>query len=149
VNARQKWRNAIRDSGLDQATRAVAWTLDTYMDGHGVAWPSKASLAVGAGCSVPTVKRAIRRLELMGFVTVRRTRGRTANTYTATLPNGATSDPVARQSTGSYVTSNGVTRDPRTRSTEQEDDRSRDQELEHIDAAMVELARGWLDRMPS
>jgi hypothetical protein len=147
VNARQRWRNAVRDSGLDQSARAVAWTLDTYMDSNGVAWPSRASLAAGAGCSVRTADRAIRRLEGLGFVSVRHSHGRKANTYYANLPNGDTRATVKRSPTATYATSNGDTSDTRTRSTEQEDLRSRDQEPARFDAEMLQLARGWLHQM--
>lgn len=167
VNARQAWRNAIRDSGLDQTAKAVAWTLDTYLDSHGDGWPSRRLLAEGAGCgNLHTVSCAIRRLEQAGLVRVTRSKGRWANRYHATAPNGSSGEPVNGSVdapvTGRLAASNGYRTAPRTRSTEQvieQGRRSREEPrpvadayrpFNHgrhkvdVDPAMLELARHWL-----
>jgi hypothetical protein len=171
VNARQEWRNAVRDSTLDGVAKLVAYTLDTYMDGDGETWPSTATVAAGAQCGRSTVKRAVHRLEDAQLVLVIRSKGRRPNRYRATMPppNGSTSEPVNR-STGEPVKasngfrddSNGFTSGPRTRSTELErPSRTRERQEPRplagayqpfadkppditVDQAALKLARSWL-----
>lgn len=167
MNARQQWRNAIRDSGLDMTAKLVAHTLDTYLDGHGDGWPSRATIANGATCSVSAVKRAIHRLEAGGFLLVVRSSGRRTNRYHATLlngfrndSNGFTAEPVGG-SNGFRENRNGFTAEPRTRSTElEEQGRSRAEEQKPnggayrkfdqphptitVDTAQLERAQAWL-----
>ena len=80
------WRDAIRDSDLDSTAKLVAHTLSTYMNGAGVCWPSKSTLAQGAGKSKRTVDGAIERLASAGFLTISQSRGRSSNGYTASNP---------------------------------------------------------------
>jgi hypothetical protein len=80
------WRDAIRDSELDAPTKAVAFTLSTYMNGRGFAYPSKAALAAGASVSKRTVDATVDRLEAAGFIELDRSRGRRSNHYQASLP---------------------------------------------------------------
>lgn len=79
------FRNAIRDSDLDRTAKLVAFTLSTYMDSQGSAFPSKATLAAGAslGRGKRAVDAAIDRLEAHGFIEISRSRGGNSNTYSA------------------------------------------------------------------
>jgi hypothetical protein len=80
------WRDAIRDSTLDATAKAVAWTLSTYMNGRGEAWPSKNTLAVGASKSKRAVDGAIVRITRAGYLDVSQSKGRSSNRYQAKLP---------------------------------------------------------------
>jgi hypothetical protein len=79
------WRNTIRDSGLDKTAKLVAFVLSTYMDAHGRAFPSKATLASGAslGEGRRAVDKAIVRLEEAGLLHVTRSKGRRPFQYRA------------------------------------------------------------------
>jgi len=160
MNARQEWRNAVRDSSLDGTAKLVALILDTYMDGHGETWPSKTTIAAGASCDSSTVKRAVHRLEDAGFLLVIRSRGGRSNRYRACMPppNGGAGAPVdggagapIRGLNGGTDARNGGTGAPRTRSTELERPGAgaykpfADQPPDiTVDEAMVALARSWL-----
>jgi len=105
-----RWRNAIRDSDLDRTAKGVAYTLSTYMNGAGEAFPSKDTLAAGAGLgSRRSVDVAVDKLEAEGFVTILRSRGRRSFRYRAapaslngaaparlTADNGASDDTQLR-----------------------------------------------------
>jgi hypothetical protein len=86
------WRKAIRESDLDSTARLIAYTLSTWLNGKGRAYPSREEIAAGAGVGVTTVDRALRRLEEAGFLDVERTRGggygdnKCTNTYRVLLP---------------------------------------------------------------
>jgi hypothetical protein len=86
------WRKAIRESTLDASTKVVLYTLSTYLNGEGVAYPSREELAAGASVSITTLDRAVRRAEAAGFVDVEHTRGggygenKRTNHYRVTLP---------------------------------------------------------------
>jgi Helix-turn-helix domain len=80
------WRIPVRESDLDTAAKAVAYTLSTYMNGRAVAFPSKETLAAGASVSKRAADRAVERLQLAGFLLVAKTKGRTSNRYAAALP---------------------------------------------------------------
>lgn len=80
------WRTAIRDSELDSTAKLVAHTLSTYMNGAGECWPSKSTLALGAGKSKRTIDGAIERLASAGFLVISQSRGRSSNRYSASLP---------------------------------------------------------------
>jgi hypothetical protein len=77
------WKLAVRASDLDPTAKLVALTLDTWMSKAGTAWPSRRSIASGAGLSVDAVDKAIKRLEAAGFLVVSRTKGRRSNSYQA------------------------------------------------------------------
>jgi hypothetical protein len=102
------WRDAIRDSELDATTKLVAYTLSTYANGRGSAYPSRATIAAGAGISLRNLRpvdAALDRLEAAGFLQVdppkrpirvsgklvmRRPGGKRAtNDYTLALPDTA------------------------------------------------------------
>jgi hypothetical protein len=94
-----RWRNAVRDSDLDQTSRLVALVLSTYMhaDGNG-AYPSRRTIANGCGIhAVRAVDAAIRRLEAAGLLQVNRSRGRTSSIYRALLPDSNPIPPTARE----------------------------------------------------
>jgi hypothetical protein len=87
------WRKALRNDGaIDRTALLVAHTLSTYLNGRGVANPSRETLAAGSRLSADTVDRAVRRLEQAGYLEVERTRGggygdnRHTNTYRVWLP---------------------------------------------------------------
>ena len=93
------WRNAVRDSDLDQTAKLVAYTLSTFMNGHGVCWPARPTLAEACRCSVLTVDRAVVRVERAGLLAVERTKGGRgrSNRYVAILGNGFMGDAVSRE----------------------------------------------------
>jgi hypothetical protein len=108
------WRNAVRDSDLDSMAKLAGHTLSTFMDSRGRAFPGLTTLAAGASVDVRTLKRAIGRLELRGFLNVQRTkggrlaRGKSAtNRYFATLPTGAMSASVNGDTGAPVEISNG------------------------------------------
>jgi hypothetical protein len=161
VNARQEWRNAVRDSTLDGTAKLVALVLDTYMDGDGETWPSKGTIGVGASCDASTVKRAVHRLEAAGFLLVIRSYGRRPNRYRACMPpsnggagapvNGGAGAPVDRVN-GGKSPFNGGAGAPRTRSTELERPGAgaykpfEDQPPDiTADPAIVAAAKAWLN----
>jgi hypothetical protein len=83
----QVWRDAVRDSSLDSTAKGVAFALTTWMDLRGHAFPSRATLAAGAGYTVKTIDRAVPRLEKAGLLRVIRNSGRSrVNYYIALLP---------------------------------------------------------------
>lgn len=92
------WRDAVRDSNLDPTAKLIAYTVSTFMNGTGSCYPRKLLIAVRCGRSVRTVDRAIRRIELAGYLVVGRSLGRTSNRYEATLPNPVTHDGVSEGS---------------------------------------------------
>ena len=83
----QTWRRLVLDADLGPSAKTVALALSVFANGQGEAWPSRATLAAGAGVSVRTVVRAIRDLERVGLVDVTRYRGRThTNRYRLVVP---------------------------------------------------------------
>jgi hypothetical protein len=82
------WRVAIRDSELDCTAKHVGHVISTYMNGAGVTFVGKETIAKGAGLkSVRAVDNAIDRLEDAGLLTIRRSRGRHPNHYLASTPH--------------------------------------------------------------
>ena len=78
---------------LTRTWRDVLLTLRTFRGPGGVAWPSHATLAARAGCSVRTVQRALGQARALGLVSwaERRVRGawrslRTSNAYRLLAP---------------------------------------------------------------
>jgi hypothetical protein len=120
IRSRQlDWRLAIRSSDLDPTARLVALVLDTWMNRHGVAWPSRSSIAAGCGITVKTAARAVDRLVAAGFLQVERSKGGKSdathyrsNQYCATFPTPI-EDASEFSTTGSPATPlpapNGVT----------------------------------------
>jgi DNA-binding transcriptional MocR family regulator len=86
---RQRWQMKVSEyPKIGVAAVAVASRLATkYARANGEAWPSIQTLARDLGISENTVKRALNRLHLAGFVDVRsgRKAGR-VNVYTLTWP---------------------------------------------------------------
>jgi Helix-turn-helix domain len=80
------WRDAIRESELDPTARHVAHVLSTWMNGRGVCWPGRETIAEGTGYSVRTVERAVARLERDDWLRVERGVGQRSNRYFALLP---------------------------------------------------------------
>src|SRR5262245_44913042 len=101
------WRDAVRDSGLDRTAKLVAFVLSTYMNRHGDAYPSQATLAAGASLTDTAVRAPIQRIEAAGFLKVERSKGRTAHGYTAILP--PTANALRRSE---WATANGTTANP-------------------------------------
>jgi Helix-turn-helix domain len=80
------WRDALRDSSLDNTAKAVGFVLSTFANASGYAYPSRETLARGASLGLRTVDAAISSLEAAGFVLIERSRGRSSHRYTLTLP---------------------------------------------------------------
>lgn len=161
MNDRHAWRIAVRESNLDATAKLVAFTLDTYMDRRGIAWPSRPSLATSSSLGVRTVDRALIRLENAGLIVVARGRGRRSNLYCADVPNSVTDDTITGAPTVSettlmvpLTTANSVSSDTRSRkevvSRRSTADRARDQNQTRPDPMAVELAHRWIadHRMP-
>jgi len=91
------YREAICDSDLSPSARLVAHALACHLNArHGaLVWPSKEHLAEDTGLSLNTVQKAIRELEDAGYVTVRRSRGRSSNRYTLLISNQSVADGLA------------------------------------------------------
>jgi DNA-binding transcriptional MocR family regulator len=138
-----EWQRAIRDTQLDGTTKAVAQALAVRMNGDNACWPSKPTLAQDCGFSVRTVDRAIRRLELIGLLKVRR-RPPASNVYIARLPRH--SDGV----TPSHSPNNPVTvtgKEVRKRESEERKPLTATAAAPAItvDEAMLAMAHGWLE----
>ena len=91
------WRNVLRDSEIDRTAKLVGFVISTYMDSHGVAYPSKATIAAGAGLGAGrrAVDAAVDRLEAAGLLEIERSKGRRPCVYraagaTLTAHDGAT-----------------------------------------------------------
>jgi hypothetical protein len=82
------WRDAVRDSDLSTGQKAVLWTLGTYMNSKGQAYPSRETLAAGAGVCKRTVDAAVKAAEnkKVDLLAVQRSGGRRPHRYQATLP---------------------------------------------------------------
>jgi hypothetical protein len=83
-----RWRDAIRDSNLDGTAKLVGFVISTWWDRNGNgAYPSKPTIAAAASLRSPrAVDEAVHRLEAAGFLDVSRSKGRSSNRYSATLP---------------------------------------------------------------
>lgn len=104
------WRDALRDSTLSTAAKAVGFTLNTYSNGRGYSFPSRQALALGASVSVRTAERMVARLEAAGFVQVQRSSGGRArsNRYALTLPETASQVRRLEWETATDEALNGV-----------------------------------------
>src|SRR5207249_250846 len=78
--------NIVRDSAASRTAKLVAYTLSTYMNREGVAWPSQAILASGCSLSVRAVQIATLRLEEVGLLKLKRSKGRGSHRYYALVP---------------------------------------------------------------
>lgn len=140
-----EWRWAIRDAPIDTTAKTVAWALATRMNGAGECWPSKAQIAADTGLGKRTVDRAMRRLELAGFVEVRRGGGRGhSNRYGI---KGVTEDPKGchrRHIKGVTVTPEVEKKKKEVRRTPLTAYAAASATLQ-VDAAMLALAHGWID----
>lgn len=88
-----RWRNAVRQSDLDRTAKLVAYTIGTYMDVGGFAFPAKTTIATGASLSTKikdstAVGEAVARIEAAGLLRVARNKGRRGWTYQAVIPRG-------------------------------------------------------------
>ena len=54
----------------DMAAKAALHALANHADEDGLCWPSIKRVALFAGCSIPTARRAIHRLEQLGVISV-------------------------------------------------------------------------------
>jgi hypothetical protein len=90
------WRDAVRDSALSTTAKVVAYTLSTYLNGRGTAFPSRQLLAEGSslGVGLRSVDAALRELEMAGYLDIERSRGRSSHTYQAIVPS--TAHPLRR-----------------------------------------------------
>lgn len=105
------WRDAVRDSPLRSTPKLVGLVLSTYLDGRGMAWPSRNTLAAGAGLSDRAVDSAITTLKREGFLQVEHSKGRRPNVYQATLPATANELRRSEWATANLATSNSEPRD--------------------------------------
>jgi DNA-binding GntR family transcriptional regulator len=115
------------------------------MNGGGECWPSKQQLADDTSYSTRTVDEAVNRLELAGFITVKRGNGRThSNRYT--LRNPAVNDKKPRSKrhvnpatiAGEVVKKKKeVSRRPLTATAAAT--------AITVDVAMLAMAHGWLE----
>jgi hypothetical protein len=86
------WRNCVRDNdSLTTTEKAVAFVISTYMDRDGFAFPSKLTIARGAGLSTrihdsTAVSSAVEAIEAEGLLSVTRSRGRRGWAYQAVIP---------------------------------------------------------------
>jgi Helix-turn-helix domain len=103
------WRDAIRDSTLDRTSKAVAWCLSTYMDRHGHARPSRATIAKGCSLTDRAVDKALASLEDAGYLAVARTKGGNSrvNAYAAIMPPAANAVRRAEWFNGERDDANG------------------------------------------
>jgi len=91
------WRRALRDHGPKQPGLLLTlYTIGTFMDKDGFAYPRQALLARGARASVRTVRRHIQQAQRMGWigVTESRTGGQSwrRHMYRAAVPDSITLD---------------------------------------------------------
>jgi DNA-binding transcriptional ArsR family regulator len=89
------WERAVRNSPLFRTAKLLAFGLGTYMDGDGLAFPSRRTLAEACSISDRAVDHALSELEQEGFLHVERDRrgGRSrVNRYLARVPE--TASPV-------------------------------------------------------
>lgn len=114
------WRDIVRDCPvLTWRGKVVAFTLSTYMNAKGRAYPSRATIAAGASIAVRTVDTALAELERAGLLLIERSRGRSSNTYIATVPPTAHdvhrsewANGAARAANGAGDAANGAPRAP-------------------------------------
>jgi hypothetical protein len=84
------WRKAVlRDPALDSTSVLVGLVISSFMNGKGVAWPSKVLIARSSRLGLRSTDRGVRRLEEAGYLRVERSLGRTSNRYRLTLPSEA------------------------------------------------------------
>lgn len=86
------WRDAIGIAELSLPAKAVGWALSTFMNRHGVCWPSIAVIAGRAGCSRRAAVAAVAELEHAGLLTVERGYGRSTSRYVADVQEVHVSD---------------------------------------------------------
>lgn len=77
-SAKLLFQAALRDPSLSITRKVVGWSLSTYMSHDGIAWPSVASIAAGAGICERSARRALRDLEAVGLLEVQQRRGKPA-----------------------------------------------------------------------
>src|SRR5689334_5315561 len=88
-----RWRDAIRDSDASWKAKLVGYTLATYANGRGQAWPSQETLAAKSGISRRAAQYALTELEATGFVTyAKRSTGRGSHIYQIVIPAGFEED---------------------------------------------------------
>lgn len=63
------WRRALRDHGPDQQGLLLTlYTLSTYMDDDGFAYPGQQAIADGARASVRTIRRHLSKARDLGWL---------------------------------------------------------------------------------
>lgn len=93
------WRRALRDHGpRSQGLLLTLYTIGTYMDRDGIAWPSQQLIAAGARASVRTVQRHIAIAERAGWLGIqlagRGGQGWRHNAYRAAVPDDVPLDDL-------------------------------------------------------
>lgn len=146
VSRLTEWRDAVRDAPeLDKTAVLVAYTLSTYMNRNGEAWPSKETLAKGCrlGAGKRAVDKAVDRLEAAGFLMIQRSKGRSSNRYLATFPTAQT-DARLKESIAHGSTSNVARIDSQRRKQM----RTKAVESEEESVTPEELARREIKNRP-
>jgi hypothetical protein len=105
------WRKALAASELDTTAKAVGFVLGNHFNKDSCAWPAKQTLARGASVSKRAADGAVLRLEEAGFITVRRSSGRSSNRYYATLPTVQVAAPSTVQVNASLNGANRAAHD--------------------------------------
>src|SRR5690349_21681303 len=93
VRKKMRWLNAMcRDSDLSSMSFRVAYLIGDYLGSiTQVAWPSHARMASELKVATKTIQRSTRELEQLGWLDVRRARGReTSNRYRLRWPEDPT-----------------------------------------------------------
>lgn len=78
-------RALIEDAGVGSRAKTVYAALTKFANRERLAWPFQATVAKAAGCSVPTVERAVRELKASGWITIEKRFAAGPNTYRLNL----------------------------------------------------------------
>lgn len=106
------WRRALRDHGpRSQGLLLTLYTIGTYMDRDGIAWPSQELIAAGARASVRTVQRHIAIAERAGWLGIqlagRGGQGWRHNAYRAAVPDDVPLDDLEEGIADAITAQNG------------------------------------------
>lgn len=116
------WRRALRDHGpRSQGLLLTLYTIGTYMDRDGIAWPSQELIAAGARASVRTVQRHIAIAERTGWLGVqlagRGGQGWRHNAYRAAVPDDVPLDDLEEGIADAITAQNGGIETPERHDT--------------------------------
>jgi hypothetical protein len=106
------WRRALRDYGPDDPGLLVSlYTLNTYMDRDGYAWPSQSLWAKGSRVTERTIRRHMERAVALGWLAVE-TAGRTGQgwrhyAYRACVPDHLQLDDLDESISDALTAQNG------------------------------------------